>query len=231
MRVGLIGYGSIGQHVARRILDGSAGEAALVGVLVRRARPRAIGSPIFLDVKDLIAQSPEIVIEAASPEAVMAHADAIVEHGISMVLASGAALMDSAFRDRLARACTRSSSRVYVPAGALAGLDALQATAGHLDRVTLRVIEPHASGRILFSGSAAEAVQRFPNRLNVAAAAQLACGATMDVELSQGQVREIELTAHGDFGELVARTRPTPLMVALSLLATLRRLQQPIVVG
>jgi len=76
--------------------------------------------------------------------------------------------------------------------------------------------------------------------LNVAATAALAAGADLHVTLlqeSSGVVREIELAARGAFGEFTACVRPRPQadrlshIVALSLLATLRRLQQPIQIG
>ena len=214
MRVGLIGLGSIGRLVARGVESGLAGEAELVGVLEGR------------DVHTLLAREPEVVIEAASPGAVLAYAEPVLERGLALVVASGSALVDASFRRRVEEVCARRGGRVYVPSGALAGLDALYAA----DRVSLRVVEP-GDQRVLFSGSAREAIERFPGRLNVAAAALLATGADVQVEFCQGSSRAIQITASGAFGRIDVQVQPTPLMVALSLLATVRRMQQPIVYG
>jgi aspartate dehydrogenase len=169
-------------------------------------------------------------VEAASPEAVTAHAEAIVNAGVSLVLASGSALMDPDLRRRVEDACRRNGSRVYVTSGALVGLDTLYAAAGRFDRISLTVVEPGAE-LLVFAGDAAQAIEKFPKRLNVAAAATLAADHPVEVQLRQGQQRQIELTATGAAGNFSVRIHPTPLSVALSLLATLRRLQQPIVFG
>ena len=82
------------------------------------------------------------------------------------------------------------------------------------------------------AGDAAEAVERYPTRLNVAAAALLATGTSVHVELAQDpKGRRIELTATGSLGTVRVSSTPSPRSVALSLLATLRRLQQPIQFG
>jgi aspartate dehydrogenase len=132
-------------------------------------------------------------------------------------------------------------SRIYLPAGAVGGLDALAAAAGGgLDDVSLRIVEPGDQERVVYRGDAAEAVRQFPSRLNCAAAVSFVAGCDVRLELSQqpaGRGREIELSARGAFGDLRVRINPKPHpdklshIVALSLLATLRRLHQPIIVG
>jgi aspartate dehydrogenase len=182
------------------------------------------------------------VVEVASAEAVTTYAEPILRTGTSLIVASSSALVDTRVQSRLAAACRASGARVYVPAGALGGLDALAAAAvAGLDTATLRVLEPEGGSRRqrVFRGSALEAVAAFPDRLNVAATAALATGAdiTVSLERSAAEPRTIELSARGPFGELFSRVRPEVRMdqlshiVALSVLATLRRLQQPFWIG
>ncbi|MCA1644526.1 MAG: DUF108 domain-containing protein, partial [Chloroflexi bacterium] len=94
--------------------------------------------------------------------------------------------------------------------------------------------------RVVFQGGARDGARQLPTRLNVAATAALAAGHDVDVTLLQeaGQdMREIVLAASGAFGEFSARMRLRPReeqlghIVALSLLATLRRLQELIQIG
>jgi aspartate dehydrogenase len=177
----------------------------------------------------LLRSAPNVVVEAASPEAVTAHAEQLVSRGISLIIASGSALMDSAFRERLEEACRHSGARVYVPGGALAGLDVLYAAAGHFDHISLSIRDPEANAS--FRGPAPGGIAQLPHRLNLAAAAWLASGHPIELDYAYGPTRAIELTASGYFGQLHARTTPCPRTVALSLLAVLRRLQQPIIFG
>jgi predicted dinucleotide-utilizing enzyme len=67
--------------------------------------------------------------------------------------------------------------------------------------------------------------------LNVAALTALAANHAVDLELRQSpDGRQLELSAQGVFGEFSFRINPQPRphIVALSLLATLRRLTAPI---
>jgi aspartate dehydrogenase len=241
VRVGLIGLGAIGRQVAAGIAAGVGGDAVLVGVLVQQTAPRQIGAPVFTNCAAFLDTRPEVVLEAAGPAAFTAYAEPIVTSGASLIAASGSALVDQALRTRLEAACLQHGTRIYLPAGAVGGLDALgAAAAGGLEDVSLRIVEPGAAERVIFQGDALQGVATFPARLNSAAAVALLAGTQVRLELSQRPApsgREIELTARGAFGDLLVRLRPTPHadhlshIVALSLLATLRRLQQPIVVG
>ncbi|MBV9898441.1 MAG: DUF108 domain-containing protein [Chloroflexi bacterium] len=257
LRVGLIGLGAIGQHVALGIASGAAGlDVELRAVLTRgtsrvdggqlertdQLRPARI--PVFTDFSSFLATGPQVVVEAASAEAATAYADPILASGASLIIASSAALMDSAFRARLEEICRRSSVRVYVTAGALIGLDALSAAAaGELHRVSLRVVEPQRMcevPRVVFEGSAVEGARRFPGRLNVAATVALATGGDVSVTLLEcppDHRREITLSARGAFGDFTASLWPDiradrlSHFVALSLLAALRRFQERLQIG
>jgi aspartate dehydrogenase len=241
VRVGLIGLGAIGLQVAQGIQAGVAGDTELVGVLVENHRTRHVQAPVFTELGAFLASGPQVVLEAAGPAAFAAYAEAIVESGAALIAASGSALVDLTLRGRLEAACLRHGTRIYLPAGAVGGLDALGAAAvGGLDDVRLRIVEPGDAERVIFRGAAVEGIRQFPSRLNSAAAVTFVASRDVQLELAQRPAeggREIELTARGAFGDFLVRMRPTPNhnrlshIVALSLLACLRRLQQPIVVG
>jgi aspartate dehydrogenase len=225
MRVGLIGFGAIGRQV-------SLGLAGAPGaVLVRQAR---VGDANFVyTLQAFLAARPEVVIEAASPDALARLAVPILESSATLIAASGSALRDPEFRARLVEACANSGGRVFVPAGALAGLDALgSAAAGGLERVRLRITDPHPD-QPAFTGDAWEGVHRFPTRLNVAAAAALVAGQAVELTVERGTEHELRLDVSGTFGEFSATLRPRPRadslshIVALSLLATLQRCAGP----
>jgi aspartate dehydrogenase len=273
VHIGLIGLGAIGQQVAAGIASGAAGpDVELTGVLTRgrsnsitdagreqlrsgRHVPREqlrSGTHVareqlrlVTDLSSLLATGPHLVVEAASADAVVAYAEPILASGASLVVASSAALVESAFRARLEELCRLHNVRVYVPAGALIGLDALSAAAaGELEAVSLCVVEPLRgceARRVIFQGSAVEAARQFPGRLNIAATAALALGAfdasVTLIECPPDDRHEIVLSARGAFGEFTASLWPDVRadrlrhIVALSLLARVRRMQADLQIG
>jgi aspartate dehydrogenase len=242
LRVGLIGLGAIGDQVAQGVATSLGGDAQLVGILVRQrgAHHNAL-APVFTDLAAFLSTGPQVVLEAAGPAALAAYAEPVLASAAALIAASGSALLDVELRTRIEAACRRHHTRVYLPSGALGGLDALAAAAlGDLDEVTLRVVQPGEDERVIFRGDALQAAARFPESMNVAAVTAFVANCAVNVEFSQQSLdrgREIELRAEGSFGDLLVRLHPRSEshrlshIVALSLLASLRRLQQPIVFG
>src|SRR5262245_15514242 len=85
MRVGCIGYGTIGQRVVLGLA------APPVAVLVRRPRGERDSNFVY-SVDELVSADPEVVIEAASPDALAQYALPIVSSGRTLIAASGAGL-------------------------------------------------------------------------------------------------------------------------------------------
>lgn len=198
VRVGLVGCGTIGSRLAvalQRHYPHDARIAALHDVdhararaLQRRLHPR----PPIVSLSRLIRAS-RLVIEAASVEA----AGEVVRRALAarrdvFVMSVGALLRDQGWR-RLAR---RAGRKVYIPSGALAGLDGVKAMAtGRIRRLTLTTRKPPralaeaplvrrrglilarlARPTVLFEGSPRAVVRAFPQNTNVAAALALAAG-------------------------------------------------------
>ena len=130
---------------------------------------------------------------------------------------------------------TRRGGHLYVPSGAIAGVDAIKAARlGTLRRVTLTTRKSPASlmdapgarrfrARLrrtthpitLFHGTAAQAVRQFPHNINVAATLALAGLGTARTKVQivadprvRRNIHEIE--AVGSFGRLTVRTENIP---------------------
>lgn len=223
LRVGLIGFGAIG----RRVADGLA--APPVAVLVHSRRTAADASFVYT-IEDLLAARPDVIVEAATPDALATYILPIVESGATLIATSGAGLHDPTLRKQVELACQRSGARLVLPAGALAGLDALSASAiGGLERVLVRVTDPSPT-QPPYQGEAWEGVRRAPGRLNVVAAAALAAGpdAHVELEVRNGTPHELHIEASGAFGEFSATLRPRTIhVVAFSVLQTLQQLAGP----
>ena len=200
MRVGLLGGGVIARLFLEHLRRGELGEAEVVAIAGRsessraRALAREFGAPFAVCVQQLIAARPEIVIEAASHEAVREHAEALLSKGIAVIVLSGGALSDDALRERLERAAKKHRAPLYLPSGGIGGLDALKAAcAAGVDEVRIAVTKPPAAwkgipyvekmkvdlGKLsgpltLFEGTAREGVPHFPANVNIAAVLSLA---------------------------------------------------------
>ena len=201
LRIGLIGYGTIGQAVLR-ILAGSgrSDEFEVIGVLVRPgygAKTVSHRVPVFENLADLLACRPDIVAETAAQNAVVQYGEAVLAAGCDLLIASSGALSDSAFLQRISQQASQHDCRVLLPSGAIGGIDAIAAMrlAG-LTQVTYRSRKPPAAWRgsaaeglvnleyltgaeTFFRGTARDAAREYPKNANVAATVALA-GLGMD---------------------------------------------------
>jgi aspartate dehydrogenase len=157
-------------------------------------------------------------------------------------------MQDEEFQKDLFRLAKRKEAKVYIPSGAIGGIDALcAASIESIDEVTLTTTKPPSAfgsnayleskgikaselreRTELFNGSAREAVKHFPQNINVAATISLA-----GIGFEKTRIRivcdpavatnEHHLKAKGKFGELdvVTRNVPSPRNPKTSYLAAL----------
>lgn len=249
-RVALIGFGAIGQSVARVLRQNENGDLRLVSVLKRDLQglpseaTESFG-PIFTDSwEELVSDRPDVVVEAAGGEAVRSYAGPALSGGMDLVVSTVGALVDEKLLRQLERIALEHGRHVLVPSGAVGGLDALGAASlAGLESVTHTIRKPPRalleSARAdevrsggepvrLFEGTARESVAAFPENANVTAAVGFA-GVGVDKTL----VRVIadprisrnthEVVARGAFGELAVTigNEPSPSNPRTSQLAAL----------
>ena len=200
MRVGILGGGVIATLLLEQARAGALGELQVVAIAGRGegSRGRAIaerfGVPFVVGADALVAARPDVVVEAASHDAVRDHGEKILSAGIALIVLSGGALVDDALRARLEQAAATHRALLYVPSGGIGGLDALKAVcAGGADEVRIAVTKPPAAWKgipyverlridldrldgptTLFEGTAREGVPHFPANVNIAAVLSLA---------------------------------------------------------
>ena len=198
VRVGLVGCGTIGSRLARALQQRYPHDARIAALhdvdpararaLQRRLRP----PPPILSLSRLIRAS-DLVMEAASVDA----AGEVVRRALAarrdvFVMSVGGLLRDQRWR----RQARRMDRNVFIPSGALAGLDGVKAMAtGRIRRLTLTTRKPPRAlaeaplvrrrglrlsqlsrPTLLFEGSPRAVVRAFPQNTNVAAALALAAG-------------------------------------------------------
>ncbi len=199
MRVALLGGGVIARlFLEKGRAEGPGADVVAIAGRARGSRAERLaaefGIPFVMDTARLIATRPEVVVEAASHEAVREHGERLLDAGIALIVLSGGVLADDALRARMEAAARRRGAMLYVPSGGIGGLDALKAAcAAGVDVVRIAVTKPPAawkdiayverlgidldaltSATTLFEGSAREGVPHFPANVNIAAVLSLA---------------------------------------------------------
>jgi aspartate dehydrogenase len=242
--------------IAESIDSGKAGDIKLTivyDIIYERAEAlasRLINKPIAARRFDeiLARDDVQIVIEAASQEAVKQYAVEILSSNKDLMVMSAGALLDDNLLARITDATRRTGRRVYVPSGAIVGLDNVKSAAlGQIEEVTLTTRKPPVSFKdalfiekskidlslikeplLLYEGPAREAVKLFPQNVNVAASLSLA-----GIGPDRTRVRIIvdpnikniihEIHVRGEFGEIYTKTinKPFPNNPRTSYIAAL----------
>jgi aspartate dehydrogenase len=202
LKIALIGYGAISQMLFD-VFREKKPPIDIVGVLVRagrvKATQKAVGKKVAVvdTLKALLKLKPDVVVEAASQQAVRDWGEEILKKGIDfMVIATGAYGDPVLWRKHL-KAAEKGGARLRLPSGAIAGLDGLLAMRlGKLERVKyISIKPPHAwSGTpaekefdlaaikeptVIFRGKPADAGRLYPKNANLAVTVAL-CGAGLD---------------------------------------------------
>ncbi len=194
----------------------------------------------------------DMVIEAASQDAVREYLPIVIDRGVSMMVMSVGALADDDFRNEIFEKASTTESCIYIPSGALCGLDGLRAaTESNLEYVELIttknpksiedvqyvldkgiVVDDLTERTEVYRGTAREAVKLFPKNINVAAAVSIfgiGFDRTMVTIIVDPETtsNSHELRYGGDFGEAICHTYnvPSPLNPRTSHLSALSATQ------
>lgn len=248
--IAILGCGSIGSIIARR-----ARNVRIVGVFDRvgeRAASvaSACGASEFDSFDALMEQNFDLLVEAASTDAVREYAPRVIEAGRNLVVLSVGALADEDLRRRLEDLARASGARLHIPSGAVIGLDNLKiGRVSELTRLLLRTTKPPVALDVqvreptcIFRGPASESIKLFPRNINVAVSLSLAAGRECEVEIwadPQATGNRHQIIADGEFGhaELTVDNVPSPdnprtsYLAALSVLALIDDEDRPIRVG
>ncbi len=254
MKLGIIGCGAIGCDVAKAA-DGFDEISHIFLYDIVKEKETMLKKKIIkatcTSINELIDKS-DIVFESASQEAVRLFAENVLVLGKDLIIMSIGSLFDDDFREKLGRIAKEHHCKIYLPSGAVCGIDGiLSASVDTINEVTLVTTKPPSSfGKnieermVIFQGSAREAVKQFPKNINVAANLAIA-GIGFDktlVEIISDPVatrNSHKILAHGKFGRLRAEVENMPnpnnpgssYLASLSAIATLKRILSPIQIG
>jgi aspartate dehydrogenase len=195
--------------------------------------------------------SSDIIVEAASQDAVRRFAKTILQSGKDLIVMSVGALAECDLLYELLDLASKRDVHIYVPSGAIAGIDAIRSVRHLLHSVTITTtkspkalagapffetarIKPESISqkKLIYEGTAKDAVKKFPANVNVAAALSLA-GLGIDATKVKiiadpaASVNQHEITADGKFGEIkiVVQNTPSPNNPKTSYLAILSAIE------
>ncbi len=265
LKVAIGGMGAIGLKVAKCLDAGEIPGVVLSAVAARdhdklkRNLKDFNQQPLIVPVEHL-GREADIVIECAPKSVFLAIASSAIDNGCTFMPLSVGALLDNMDLIDNAR---QNNAVIFVPTGALLGLDAVKAVAeGEVYSITLVTRKP-PTGLIgaphlidnninvenltdalqVFSGTARAAAKAFPANVNVAAALALAgigpdrtaVEVWADPAVSKNMHTIKVDAAASSFSMSIenvpSETPATGKITALSVIASLRRLTAPLVVG
>ena len=268
LNIGIVGCGAIGSSLAKEIVTGMPLVARLVALYDLQPEKSALLSRRLIkntkfcvtSLDDLIKKS-DLVIESSCAQAAWEIARKSLLRGRKVMVMSVGGMVGHL--DQLFVLARKYGGQAYFPSGAISGIDALKAA--NIDGVQSVVLttrkHPDAfSGveyvfkrfnlkglkkdKVLFSGTAGQAVKHFPQNVNVAAVLGLA-----GIGMHKTKVRIIaspsvrknihEILIKSKAANIFTRTEnilhpqnpKTSYLAVLSAVATLKQILQPIKIG
>lgn len=266
IKIGIIGCGTIGTELAKAIITKFKKEAKLVALCdINRGRAsklsRSFKNKIAILSLDGLIKKSDFIIEAASKEISARVVRKAIYKGKDVLVMSVGGLLKNSQLFKLAQ---KNNCRIFIPSGALCGIDGLKAASlGRIDTVTLTTRKPPlgfsnapfviknkinlnslTENMVIFEGSAEEAVEGFPQNINVAAVLSLAGIGAKNTKVKivaspHKNINSHEIKVEGEFGHLITRTDniPSPqnpktsYLAILSAIATLKNIFSSIKIG
>ena len=150
---------------------------------------KLINKPEIVENSHLLSSNPvDIVVEAASQDAVRDASLSVLQNKKDLMIMSVGALLDESIYDILSDACKDFKKTIYLPSGAIAGLDGIKSIKDELESLSITTtkhprslkgakffetseirLDEINSPTVIFEGMAKEAVSLFPANINVAA--------------------------------------------------------------
>jgi len=237
LKVGIIGCGAIGTEIAkacRTKLKRSVELAAICDIDDKKsgALKKILKNKVPVTGMDELIRRSGLVIEAASAKISGSILERCVKNRRDIMVMSVGGLLG---REDLLKAAEKKGVKVHIPSGAVCGIDGLKsASMGRIDSVTLTTRKPPKGlegapylkkrsmdiGKItsettVFCGNAEDAIEGFPQNINVSAVLSLAgIGARrtrVRIVTSPDYTRNIhEVEIKGQSGRITTRTENVP---------------------
>ncbi|MFD1929516.1 aspartate dehydrogenase [Sporosarcina siberiensis] len=259
MKIGIIGTGNIAKYLLENINKNRKLEGKIVALFGRNEKVGQLlaeqyNADFFTDFKIFINSEMDIVVEAATIGVTVQYIKEVLESKKDVIISSIGAFNDNEFLKEMKETAQLHTKHIYLPSGAIGGLDLLQSanSLNGLKEVSITTrkspeslgLEGVTKEQLLFDGSARDAIEKFPQNMNVALLLSIA-----GIGAEKTRVRvlvdpTIERNTHtieadGDFGTMLLTIENNPMpdnpktsyLAALSILSTLQNKNQSISIG
>src|SRR5918993_246539 len=257
--ISIIGCGAIGSELAlsvdrmmiENVTISSLLDIKLENAEILKSKLSHNNPVVFNDFSEYIKsdnlKDVDIVVEAASQNALTSYLNSIIQLKKDVLVMSVGAFANSDFFSQVIKNVEKNDINLYLPSGAIAGIDAIKSVRSSISYVTLTTTKNPNSLKdspffkktnlttdsikkrtLIFEGSAIEAVENFPANVNVAALLGLAGIGVEKTKVNVIADPSIRINKHeikviGKFGELIVRVKniPSPTNPKTSYLAVL----------
>lgn len=258
MQIGLIGAGAIGRFLMKELNAKASHDLRVRSIFVRdyekyKELEALYNVSLYTDLEEFAASGVDVIVEAANVETAKLLLPQVIAYAPVVSISIGA-FRDVNFYEKMERLSKQYKQRIHLPSGAIGGLDLLQNAnvLGGVEKVTLvtrkpastLVTRPITTEEIIFDGSAGEAIRDFPKNINVSIILSLTGIGMEETRVQIIADREATSNSHsvmieGEFGKasMTIENRPLPenpktsYLAAMSVLGTLKRLNQSIKLG
>ncbi|MGX7596752.1 aspartate dehydrogenase [Planococcus plakortidis] len=249
MNIGIIGTGNIATYLLEQVNENQMVDGRITAVFGRNVEAgtclkERFGMEFYTDLDEFLSAPVDTVVEAVTVDAARLFISQVIERQKDLIVSSIGVFKDFAFLEELTNLAEANGAKLYLPSGAIGGLDVLQSAKalGGLKTVRLTTRKsPESLGmetdreQVLFDGTAFDAIGNFPKNINVALVLAIA-----GIGMHETKVRIIvdpdvkrnthTIEAQGDFGKMqlqvenhpMAANPKTSMLAALSILSVLQ---------
>ncbi|MBI4451886.1 DUF108 domain-containing protein [Candidatus Woesearchaeota archaeon] len=262
MKVGIIGCGFIGSEIASfidkntniKLIGLNDIDKNKINVLIKNLETC---KSKFMEIDELIRKC-DLIIESATKnvvEAILKNKNLDKKNKKLLVMSTGGLIGNLDLLKKI------KNCEILLPSGAIAGLDAIKSVSGRISSLTLTTTKPikglegapymirnnidlaNIKGRkTIFEGNLKDAVEDFPQNINVAATLFLASKfEKIKVRIiadSDTKFNTHEIEAIGDFGVITAKTQNLPsknpktsYLAVLSAIQSIKNLENNVKIG
>ena len=265
LKIGIVGCGAIGSFISKKVADGTIKNAKISAVYDRNFDKaekisKMTGAKICSSVDELVKEDLDLVVEAASIKAVEEIAEKSLMNKKDVLIMSVGALADKELFLKLKNLAKSVGKRIYIPSGAIGGLDAIKALRlGEIEEVVLKTTKPVAALEdalknlgykvdeiknpiVVFEGDVFDAIKKFPANINVAVTLSLATEFPAKVVIvadPNAKLNKHEIFVKSSIGTLKVCVENVPFeenprtsaLAAYSAVRLIRDLAEPIKIG
>lgn len=207
----IVGCGKLAQIVAEALTSGLLPDYHLIGTYSRTfEKAERIAEHInnsdqgytctaSKTMEELLAMKTDYIVEMASPAALREFALEALQNGSSIVTLSIGALADTEFYEEIKATARKSNTKVHLASGSIGGFDVMRTISlmgdssasfktekgpDSLKGTSVYDESLQTEQRMVMEGNAAEAIELFPTKVNVAVAASLATTGPKNIDVA-----------------------------------------------